>query len=109
MGESSGAAHRGSVDEQWGYLLENKGKYEDFDSRWKVLTYWMFANDVCGMCHGEAEQLGTYKTWEQKTGEFLDNVSATFNNTYMNLISMLDLSHIHRIQQSKAGCKVEHE
>lgn len=109
VAESEGAAHRGSVDEQWGLLMKNKDKYQDFDTRWKVLTYWMFANDVCGMCNGPANQSGTYKVWEQKTEEFLVNVTSTFKNVYVNLISMLDLSHIHRIQQSKAYCSIEHK
>lgn len=109
VAESSGAACRGSVDEQWRFLQENKHNVEDFDSRWKVLTYWMFANDVCGMCDGPAESSSHYLNWEQKTGEFLTNVSNTFTNTYVNLVSMLDLSQIHRIQQSRVGCKIEHE
>jgi len=108
VAESSGAAHRGSVDEQWRFLQENKHNVEDFDSRWKVLTYWMFANDVCGMCSGPAAEDHDFKVWEQKTEEFLTNVSNTFSNTYVNLVSMIDLDQIHRIQQSKVGCKFEH-
>merc|ERR1712070_409247 len=42
-------------------------------------------------------------------GEFLTNVTERLSNVYVNLVSMLDLSHIHRIQQSKGGCKIEHE
>jgi len=86
-----------------------QGQYEDFENRWKVLTYWMFANDVCGMGDEEPGTSGTYKIWEAKTNEFLVNVTSTFKNTYVNLVSMLDLSQIHRIQQSKVGCKIEHE
>jgi phospholipase B1 len=108
VAESSGSAGRGSVDEQWRFLQENKHNVEDFDSRWKVLTYWMFANDVCGMCGGPAENQTDYHVWEQKTDEFLTNVSNSFTNTYVNLVSMIDLSNIHRIQQSKLGCKIEH-
>jgi phospholipase B1 len=109
VAESEGAAHRGSVDEQWGLLMANKDKYENFDSRWKVLTYWMFANDVCGMCNGPAEKDGTYHVWVQKTDDFLQNVTSTFKNVYVNLVSMLDLSNIHRIQSSKAYCSIEHK
>jgi phospholipase B1 len=109
VAESSGAAHLGSNDEQWGLLMQQKDKYEDFDNRWKVLTYWMFANDVCGMCDVEAAASDTYKQWEKKTDEFLANVTSTFKNTYVNLVSMLDLSQIHRIQHSKIGCTIEHE
>jgi len=108
VAESEGSANRGSVDEQWGLIMANKDKYTDFDSRWKVLTYWMFANDVCGMCDGPAAQENAYKVWEQKTDEFLTNVTATFKNIYVNLVSMLDLAEIHRIQQTKAYCAVIH-
>jgi len=107
--ESSGAAHRGSVDQQWGYMLEKFGEYQDFDSRWKVLTYFMYANDIMGICDGPASEHGDYQSWEAKTEEFLVNVTSILNNTYVNLLPMLDLSHIHRIQQSKVGCKFIHE
>merc|ERR1711862_698294 len=89
--------------------MENKVHYEGFDERWKVLTYWIFSNDVCGMCHEPSEQSGAFKVWEQKTEQFLTNVSQVFKNTYVNLVAMLDMSHIHRIQQSSLKCKVEHE
>jgi len=107
--ESSGAAHRGSVDQQWGYFLDKQQEYENFDSRWKVLTYFMYANDIMGICDGPAEEHGDYRTWEAKTEDFLQNVTSTMTNVYVNLLSMLDLSHIHRIQQSKTGCTFEHE
>lgn len=107
--ESEGAAHRGSVDQQWGYLLEQKGKYEDFDSRWKVFTYFMYANDIVGLCDGPAVEANDYKMWEQKTEEFLENVTSTMSNVYVNVLAMLDLSHIHRVQQSKTGCKILHD
>jgi hypothetical protein len=108
VAESEGAAHRGSVDEQWALIMAQKEKYPDFDSSWKVLTYWMFANDVCGMCNHPANESDTYKVWEEKTEQFLVNVTSTFRNVYVNLVSMLDLSNIHRIQQSKAYCSLEH-
>jgi len=107
--ESSGAASRGSVDQQWGYFLQKKQEYADFDVRWKVWTYFMYANDIMGICDGPAAEHPDYLTWEQKTEEWLQNVTDTNSNMYINLLSMLDLSNIHRIQQSKAGCTFEHE
>jgi len=108
VAESSGAAHDGSVEEQWALIMKNKDKYQDFDSRWKVLTYFMIANDVCGVCDEPASQSRHYVAWEQKTEEFLVNVTSTFKNVYVNLVSMLDLDQIHRVQQSKAWCRFEH-
>lgn len=108
VAESSGAANRGSYDEQWAYLTEATKKYKDFDTRWKVLTNFMFANDVCGMCSKNASQDHHYKHWVEKTDEFLTNVTSTYKNIYVNLVSMLDLSNIHRIQKSKAYCSIEH-
>jgi hypothetical protein len=52
VAESEGSIRRGSMEEQWGFLLQNFPKYSDFKSRWKVLTLWMTANDVCGECNG---------------------------------------------------------
>lgn len=109
VAESEGAAHRGSLDEQWAYLEDNFGKYEDFDSRWKVLTVWMMANDVCGDCNSPTEEGKTFPVWEQKMEEFLENATARLKNTYINVISTLDLSNIARIQRSKLGCTIEHK
>lgn len=108
VAESEGSANRGSLDEQWGYLQKNFPKYSDFDSRWKVLTMWMFANDVMGMCDKDAEEYKDYKVWEAKMDETLTNVTNILTKTYVNLVSMLDLSNIHRIQKSKIGCRAEH-
>ncbi len=44
--ESSGAFHRNSGDEQWALLMQTIPKYANFQSRWKVFTVWMAANDV---------------------------------------------------------------
>jgi len=46
--ESSGSVFRGSLDEQWSLLQSKRNDYENFDSSWKVLTVWLFTNDVCG-------------------------------------------------------------
>lgn len=49
LAESGGnIGHAHSLEEQWGLLQKAKRQYEDFDDKWKVLTIWMTANDVCG-------------------------------------------------------------
>merc|ERR1711871_200551 len=107
VAESEGAVHRGSLDEQWGYLQQSIPQFSSFNASWKVLTVWMTANDVCGKCDGpvEADYLDA---WASKTNELLHNVSTTMSKVYVNLVSTLDLSNVHRLQQSKIGCKIEH-
>jgi hypothetical protein len=105
VAESEGAVHRGSLEEQWSFLLGQFPKYENFQSRWKVFTLWMTANDVCGECNGPIK----LTDWTKRTQQLLVNVSKTLTNVYVNLVSTLDLSNVARIQRAHLGCKVEHE
>jgi hypothetical protein len=104
VAESEGAVHRGSFVEQWGYLQKNTGQYKDFATRWKVLTIWMFANDVCGECNGPMD----LTVWLKGYNTLLTNITTTYTNIYINLESMLDLSNIARLQRSKLFCDIEH-
>lgn len=110
VAESSGAANSGSVDEQWNYLKKNVGKISDFQNRWKVLTYWMFANDVTPNCNLPFAISPMGLKWESKTSEFLTNVvnDKRFRRTYINLVGMIDLSQIHRIQSTHLECAAIH-
>eukprot|EP00039_Didymoeca_costata_P015141 m.253654 g.253654 ORF g.253654 m.253654 type:complete len:320 (+) comp16161_c1_seq1:531-1490(+) len=106
VAESEGAVHRGSLDEQWQFLQTQIKKRPDFndDNKWKVLTVWMIANDVCGECNGPVD----VSKWSAKTDEFLTNVSSTMKNVYVSLQSLLDLSNVARIQRANVGCDIEH-
>jgi len=103
--ESEGAVHRGSLDEQWGFMTQHIDEYKDAKTRWKVITLWMTANDVCGECDGPID----LRTWTKKTNQFLLNISTTFQNVYVNLMGTLDLSQIARIQRSNVECTVIHK
>lgn len=109
VAESSGAVHRGSLDQQWGYLQEHRKDFPTFDTEWKVLTVWMTANDVCGECDAPLNGTAFLASWVAKTDELLQNVSGSMQKVYVNLVSTLDLSNIARIQKTKAGCKFEHK
>ena len=109
VAESSGAVHRGSLDQQWGYLQQHRSDYPTFDTEWKVLTVWMTANDVCGQCDAPLNGSAFLAQWVAKTDELLENVTSTMGKVYVNLVSTLDLSNIARIQKTKAYCKFEHE
>ena len=50
-----------------------------------------------GICDGPAAEHPDYLMWEQKTEEWLQNVTDTNSNMYINLLSVLDLSNIHLI------------
>jgi hypothetical protein len=111
VAESEGACHRGSMDEQWGFIKEQTGKLKGFNDpgAWKVLTVWMTANDVCGKC--DAPLVGTkyLADWTAKTNEVLLNISSSMENVYVNLISTLDLSNIARLQRTSVKCAIEHK
>jgi len=66
----------------------------------------MTANDVCGECNGPTTKLDW---WGNTTDKLLQNVSARLKNVYVNLVSTLDLSNVHRLQQSSLWCKTEHQ
>merc|ERR1719253_618597 len=101
VAESNGAVKLGSMDEQWVYLVGNFKKYENFDTRWKVLTVWMLANDICNQCSGNVEDTAMYKTWVAGYEKLLTNVAGNLKNTYVNLVSTLDLSNVARLQKGK--------
>lgn len=104
VAESSGAVHSGSLVEQWGYLEKALEKYTNLDGRWKVLTIFMLANDVCYQC-----SLPMYTgAWRAAYDALLAKVVSKLTKTYVNLVPMLQLSDIHRIQQGRIGCKIEH-
>ena len=110
VAESQGAAHRGSMDEQWAFLhTAASTKIDGFDDKWKVLTIWMTANDVCGKCDGPLVDSAYLNAWIGKHDEVLRNVTSTMRKVYVNLVSTLDLSNVHRIQRSKIGCTIEHK
>ena len=110
VAESSGAVHRGSMEEQWAFLNASAQQYDAaaFKAGWKVLTVWMTANDVCGECDAPLAHTAYLQEWTARTNAMLLNVSQTFERVYVNLISTLDLSNIARIQKTKAGCAIEH-
>jgi len=108
VAESEGAVRRGSMEEQWGFILQQIPNYPNFKSSWKVLTIWMMANDVCGKCDRPVSP-EYLESWASKYDELLVNVSSTMTNVYVNLVSTLDLSNVARIQRSKLGCKIEHQ
>ena len=108
VAESQGAVHRGSMVEQWRLLNETASKTEGFDDAWKLLTVWMTANDVCGACSGPLST-DYLNSWIDGHDALLRNVSSNMRKIYVNLVSTLDLSNVHRIQRSKVGCTIEHK
>jgi hypothetical protein len=107
--ESSGSVFRGSLDEQWGLLQKTRGDYENFDSKWKVLTVWLFSNDVCGQCKADMNGTDEMKTWVGKYDEFFQNVTTTMSNTIVNIMIEPDLSYIHKAQQETTFCAELHD
>lgn len=106
VAESSGAVHSGSLDEQWGYLVEHFSNYSNFADRWKVLTIFMVADDISGSCY---VPIGNNASrWGAEYGKLFSKIESKLTRTYVNLIPLLDLSQIHRIQQGRLGCKLKH-
>lgn len=68
----------------------------------------MTANDFCGECHNDLNGTDYLKNWVSKTDELLTNLTATTKNIYVNLISTLNLSDVHRLQQTTLYCKELH-
>jgi phospholipase B1 len=106
VAQSEGSVGRNSLVEQWALLQKNFPKYENFANRWKILTIWMTANDVCGECNGPSNKI---QQWGNVTDKLLQNISSTLKNVYVNLVSTLDLSNVARLQRSTVWCKTEHE
>lgn len=97
-----------SLVQQWSYLHKALKKYDDVDNRWKVLTLWMTANDICNKCDKPLEEKKLSK-WLDRTNTLLQNVTSTMKKVYVNLISTLDLSRIADVQRHYTLCKLEHK
>lgn len=104
VAESEGSVERGSMDEQWRYFHSAMRKEPDVQTRWKVLTIWMTANDVCGACDGPKD----LTQWTNSFEQVLTNVTSNYRNIYINLMSTLELSDVARLQRSVVFCSVEH-
>lgn len=104
VAESEGSVERGSMDEQWRYFHSAMHAVPDVQARWKVLTIWMTANDVCGSCDGPKD----LTQWTSSFEQVLTNVTSNYRNIYINLMSTLDLSDVARLQRSVLFCSVEH-
>lgn len=107
--ESSGSVFRGSLDEQWALLQTKRNDYENFDSSWKVLTVWLFTNDICGQCKSDVNGTEMLQEWVGKYDEFFHNVTSSMTNTYVNIMLDPDLSYIHKAQQSTLYCRELHD
>ena len=107
--ESSGATHLGSMDEQWALMQGKRKEYPDFDTKWKVLTVWMTANDIMGKCKDDVNGTSYMKHQMEKYDELLTNITTTMGNVYVNFIATFDLSYVHKAEQTKAYCKNLHE
>lgn len=75
--ESEGAVHRGSLKEQWGFAQKYLPQYPDHDTRWKMMTVWMTANDVCGECKASSADDGMLELWGTQMDQFLNNVTTS--------------------------------
>ena len=69
----------------------------------------MTANDFMGQCKEDVTGTAYLANQVQKYDELLTNVTSSMSNVYVNLISTLNLSNIHRAQQETPYCKNLHE
>jgi len=105
VAETSAHVTWGSLEEQWRYLKSNFQKYENFEKRWKVLTVWMTANDACEACSEPVEGTTKFADWESRMQRFLENVTGTLRNTYVNLVSTLNISHVAKFKNGSPTCQ----
>jgi len=69
----------------------------------------MTANDVMRQCVYDINGTSFLESEYQKYDELLTNVTSSMSNVYVNLIATLDLSYIHKAQQSTPYCKELHK
>lgn len=106
VAETSAHVTYGSLAEQWRFLTSNFQRYENFEKRWKVLTVWMTANDACIACSEPVEGTAMFADWESRMQRFLENVTGTLRNTYVSLVSTLNISHVAKFNSSSPLCQV---
>ena len=110
VAESMGAVMLGSLDEQWKLLTSALAGYADAASRWKVLTLFMVANDSCDQCDAPLSA-SFLETWSNRTSQLLQAIAdhPNMTRTYVNIVSLLDLSHVARVQRESVWCKLKHD
>merc|ERR1712232_790156 len=84
--------------------MGNFNKYADFDTRWKILTVWMTANDACEACSGPIEGTAKFAKWESELQTFLQNATGSLRNTLISLVSTLNISHVAPLQRNNPQC-----
>lgn len=69
----------------------------------------MTANDFMGKCDSDINGTDYLASQVAKYDELLTNITSSMSNIYVNLIDTMELSNIHRVQQSTEYCKNLHE
>jgi len=101
----SGARMEAGV-EQLNYLiktLQQQYKSVDMNNDWKLLTIFMGANDLCGVCHNGLP--GTLANFEAHLRETLLQTQARIPRTFVQLISLFNISGVWDVAQKDIYCK----
>ena len=108
VAESMAAVSLGSLDEQWGFLSSALGSYADVDERWKVFTLLIGANDVCDKCDAPISD-AFLSNWTAGVSATLGRVASGMRRVYVNLVPLLDLSSVARLQRDNLFCHILHD
>jgi len=101
----SGARIAGGLD-QLNYLiksLQHDYKMVDFNNDWKLLTIFMGANDLCGICRGPVN--ASVAQYEQTLRTLLDQVQARIPRTFVQLVSLFNISGVWDVAMGDLYCK----
>jgi len=93
-------------------LQKQSSRIDNFDVRWKVLTIFIGANDLC---HNHNPCDADQKTRTEQVDKFetnlrsaLSDIEKTFSRVYINLVSLFRLSGVYRLNKGHAYCETVH-
>jgi len=101
----SGAKIEGSLD-QLNYLiktLQQSYKSVDFNNDWKLLTIFMGANNLCGICRTPIN--ASVASYENYLRALLQQVEARIPRVFVNLVAIFNISGVWDVAQKDLYCK----
>jgi len=87
-------------------LQTQSRRIHDFNDRWKVLTIFIGANDLCmgfDACNGTLSARTLADTFERNVAAALASVHDSFSRVFVNLVSLFSLASVRRVTANHHG------
>lgn len=69
----------------------------------------MTANDICGQYHTGDPSPGYLGNWTDSHDQLLQNITSSWKNVYVNLITTFNMSAVAEIERHYEHCAIRHK